>query len=211
MVVSDYSWMASTRTKTSYFFFKTYNVSLTRCEPTAQILNNVLMKPPLLILLCLKAKTHPMALNVVLFSFTCKHDCRSTVSQSWFSPLLEILTCFGEFTPQSNLSSTTFSGTNTSKHGHQSCKSHPAFYFPFPCPHITFPDIRKGPSWQMVTQQAPSAPICFRKWAGLALVALCFKARCLTLDIWIDGLILSLSEHQFPIGRLYVCSMLFTE
>lgn len=159
-----------------------------------------------LLVLCLKSKTHSMALNMILLSFTSKHNCHGTISQSQFSPPMEITTCFVKLTLHRWPQLYDFVISQ-----HQQArrlvfhKSIPAFYFPyFLCPRIPSRHQKRsftaGGGECQVIHQASSTNL-FQKRAGLTLRALHFKARCLTLDFWIDGLILRLSAYQFPISR----------
>lgn len=172
-------------------------------------------KTSLLILVCLKAKTLPVALNMILLSFISKHNCHGTVSQSQFSPPMGITTCLAKLTLQGWPQLCDFSSASTSKQGNL-CPISPIQHFTFLTffAHTSHPDIRKDPLWQVMGSVKSPGTLCtnlFQKRAGLTLRALHFKARCLILDFWIDGLVLRLSAHQFPISRLYFCRMQFME
>lgn len=141
------------------------------------------MKSSLLMFLCLKGKTHPMAPSM-FFSLSPANTTaavqfpRASSPLSWKSSL-----------HKGNLRSMTFSAANTSKQGHL----HPLSptqnftFLPFLPTHPISrhqkrPFMIDGGKWQ-VTHHPPSAPICFRKQAVLALITLHFKARYLALDI----------------------------
>lgn len=125
-------------------------------------------KTSLICLPCLKAKTHPMTLNMILLSFTSKHNCHGTVSQSQFSAPMEITTAFPSSLHEGDLSSVTFSSADTSKQGDIHPRS-PMQNFTFLTffAHASHPDIRKDPLWQVVLSAKSltrdAVPICFRK------------------------------------------------
>lgn len=122
----------------------------------------------MLILVCLKAKTLPMALNMILLSFTSKHNCHGTVSRSQFSPPMEITTCLAKLTLQGRPQLCDFSSANTSKQG-DLCPISPIQHFTFLnfCPHIPSRHQKRpfmaGYGKCQVIHQALSEPICFRK------------------------------------------------
>lgn len=147
------------------------------------------MKSSLLMLLCLKGETHPMAPNM-FFSLSSANTTAAVQFPRASSPLSwKSSPALPSSLHKGNLRSGTFSAANTSKQGHL----HPLSptqnftFLPFLPTHPISrhqkrPFMIDGGKWQ-VTHHPPSAPICFRKRAVLALITLHFKARYLTLDI----------------------------
>lgn len=149
------------------------------------------MKSSLLILLCLKVETHPMALNTVLFSFT-NTTAKVQVPQSQFFPPMEIFHTGESSLHEGNLTSMTFSAATSSKQGY----THPISFIQ----HFTsLSSLPTHPiSRDLERQRASHSPGTF--CGNFSVNSIAFKAWYLALDIRIDGRVCRISENQFPLA-----------